>query len=191
MDKLKEIRELLEKFYEGATSREEEIRLRKFFRSATNLSADFQADKELFNSMDSLDQEVNIPPDLDEKISSALDNAQHAESRLRRISFYSLSGLAAGLLIILSVYLGYIRENQSVDLLAQYTVNDPEKAYIEARKALGIISDKWNSGTNQLESLKEVNRGIESISTIRKISSGSRELNLLGNLKKAENIEIQ
>ena len=189
MDKLKHIRNLLVRFYAGNTSKKEENELNRIFRTE-DVPDEFSADKELFFSMAAISEPVDIPFDLNEKIISSLDKAEKSESRLRRINLYSISGLAAGLLIILSVYLGFIREN-TIDVTAQYAIEDPDRAYEEAKKALEYVSQKWNAGTSELQNLEQVNKGLMTISPIKKISSGSRELNLLGNLKKAENIRIQ
>jgi hypothetical protein len=189
MDKLKHIRELLQKFYDGESNRQEELELEAFFRKAEALPEEFITDREFFASIDSLHQPVDVPENLRGKIIDRLAAEEGHESRRRRISIYSLSGLAAGMLIIFSVYLGLMRGSQSQDI-NQFAIKDPELAYEEAKKALVYISDKWNSGTAELTSLKQVNKGFETVSTMQKLSSGSRELNLLGNLQKAEALKL-
>lgn len=189
MDKLEYIRNLLDRFYSGATSKSEETELENFFKEANNLPEDLFADQELFRSMAGLKEPVEVPSDLNAKLIDRLDKAARYELRVRRIGIYSFSGLAAGLLILLSVYLGIVREGHEQSI-QQYAIEDPEIAYIEARKALDYISGKWNTGTSELDNLQQVNKGIETVSTIRKFSSGSRELNLLGNLEKADQIQM-
>jgi hypothetical protein len=190
MDKLTHIKEILGRFYEGSASLQEEKELEAYFLSE-KVPEELSADKEFVLASAKLMEAIEIPDDLDAKILDRITLAEQSERKVRRISVYSLSGLAAGLLILFSVYLGILRENNLNSRLDQYAIEDPERAYQEARKALEFVSAKWNAGTSELNNLQEVNRGIESISTINKISSGSRELNLLGNLKKAENITIQ
>jgi hypothetical protein len=189
MDKLKHIRELLDRFYEGETSKSEEMELERFFMETGKLPQELLADRDLFRSMTDLKQPVDVPSDLNKKLIERLDTAAKSESRVRRIGIYSLSGLAAGLLVLLSVYLGIIRGDHQQSI-QQYAIEDPEIAYIEARRALEYVSSKWNTGTAELENLQQVSKGMESVSTIRKFSSGSRELNLLGNLEKADQIKI-
>ncbi|MEX0981287.1 MAG: hypothetical protein WD577_09195 [Bacteroidales bacterium] len=189
MDKLKQIRNLLDRFYEGITSKSEERELENFFLEADKLPEEFLADNDLFRSMASLKEPVDVPTDLNIKLIDRLDTAARSESRTRRIGIYSLSGLAAGLLVLLSVYLGFIRDNHDQSM-QQYAIEDPEIAYIEAKGALEYISSKWNTGTSELDNLHQINKGMETVSTIRKFSSGSRELNLLGNLEKADHIQI-
>ncbi|MEX2369440.1 MAG: hypothetical protein WD578_00435 [Bacteroidales bacterium] len=189
MDKLKHIRELLRKFYEGETSVAEEQELEAFFNNEKKVPEEFTADREFFRSLAILHQPVEVPGDLHSKIISNLSSEERREHRVRRINIYSFSALAAGLLIILSVYLGIIREGQQ-NSITQYAIEDPEQAYIEARRALEYVSHKWNSGTSELENLNQVQKTINKVSTINKLSSGSKELILLGNLEKADNIEL-
>ena len=189
MDKLKHIRELLDRFYEGVTSKSEEMELENFFLKAEKLPEEFLADRDLFRSLTDLKVPVDVPSDLNKKLIGRLDTAAGSESRVRRIGIYSLSGLAAGLLVLLSVYLGIIRDSHEQSM-QQYAIEDPEIAYVEARRALEYISGKWNTGTSELDNLQQVNKGMETVSTMRKFSSGSRELNLLGNLGKADQIQI-
>jgi hypothetical protein len=189
MDKLKHINELLEKFYQGATSTEEEAELQDYF-NREKVPEELQADRELFVSMASAREPVEVPADLKKKIISGLSGAERAESRSRRIGIYSFSALAAGLLILFSVYLGFLREDQN-PAMTQYAIEDPEMAYKEAKKALQYVSMKWNDGTEQLGNLQQVNKTMETVSTMNKLSSGSRELNLLGNLRKADQIQLQ
>jgi uncharacterized damage-inducible protein DinB len=189
MERLKYIRELLEKFYEGATTSAEEAQLRDFF-SREKVPEELQADRELFVSMASAAEPVEVPADLNKKILSGLSEAKRAESRSRRIGIYSFSALAAGLLILFSVYLGFLREDHS-QAMTQYAIEDPELAYEEAKKALEYVSAKWNDGTSELNNLHQVNKTMETVSTMKKLSSGSKELNLLGNLRKADQIQLQ
>jgi hypothetical protein len=188
MDQLAHIKALLDRFYDGKTSKEEELELERYFSENKDIPAEWSADKEIFLSMAAFQKPVDIPEDLDDKIEARLAVVQKSESRVRRIGIYAFSGLAAGLLIILSVYLGIVKDQGHH--LQQYAIEDPELAYAEAKKALMMVSSRWNEGTAELGNLQQVNKGFETVSTMRKLSSGSRELNLLGNLEKANDIEL-
>lgn len=189
MDHINNIKQVLKKFYEGQTSLEEELQLKEYF-SGDQIPEELLDDKELFVAMDAADTQVPIPGDLNSSLIESISKAEQKESKVKRINLYSFSGLAAGLLIILGVYFAFLRDAPA-DVLAEYTIQDEEMAYIEARKALNYVSSKLNKGTAELEPLKQVNRTIQSIAPLRKLSSGSKELQLLGNLEKAGNIQIQ
>lgn len=189
MDNLNKIKQLLEKFYEGQTSLEEEIHLKEYF-AGDSIPEELLEDKELFVSMGAADGQVIVPGDLNTKLIDTINAAERKETRVKRINLYSFSGLAAGLLIIFSVYFAFLRETPT-DVLAQYTIQDEEQAYLEAKKALTYVSAKLNRGTAELKPLQSVNKSLNSMTPLRKLSSGSKELQLLGNLEKAGGIKIQ
>lgn len=190
MDNIERLKYLLERFYDGNSTLDEEAELSDLLLNA-DLPKEFKFDKELFASLVSASEPVEVPGDLNQKIISLIDEEAKTESRTRRINLFSISALAAGLLLILSVYLVFLRD-QSQDYVTEYSVEDPVKAYEETRKALDLISEKWNTGTAELKNLDEVNKGIrKSVQPMQKLNSGSKEIKLLGNLKKAEGIKLQ
>ncbi len=113
--------------------------------------------------------------------------------RTRRISVFSLSGLAAGLLVVIALYVGYFRDgapgllasNQMTD-----TYEDPQDAYEEARRTLAYVSAKLNTGTSELEHVVRVSKATsDPLKSLSKINKGSKELSLLGQLQRVERIE--
>ena len=69
------IRELLDKFYLGETTREEELELTDFFSSATELPAELEADRKVFAVIAEAQAFAEAPADLDAKIMAAIDEA--------------------------------------------------------------------------------------------------------------------
>ena len=190
MDSLDEIRKRLERFYAGETSLEEEKALENYFSRAT-VPEELIPDKELFHSLSKGKAAVPVPGDLNSKILDTIDRVARKETRTRRISLYSLSGLAAGLLVIIAVYV-YIRVDRPSLLASQQmtdTYNDPMDAYQEAKKALAFVSNKFNEGTSELGYVKEISKTAEPLKSLSKINKGSRELSLLGQLHRVEQIE--
>ncbi len=188
MDKLTSIKELLDKFYEGQTSLEEELHLKEYFLG-DNIPEELLEDKELFVSISATSEHIEVPDNLNSSLIEAISFAEHRESRVKRINLYSFSGLAAGLAIILGVYFAFLRDNPT-EVLAEYTIQDEEVAYLEAKRALTYVSAKLNKGTASLEPLGQVNRSMKTLAPLKKISSGRKELQLLGNVEKAANIKL-
>ncbi len=188
MDKLSNIKKLLDKFYEGQTSLEEEMQLKEYFLG-DNIPGEMLDDKELFVTMSAANENIEMPDSLNSSIIEAISNAEHSESRVKRINLYSFSGLAAGLAIILSVYFAFLRDD-STELLAEYTIQDEEVAYLEAKRALSYVSAKLNKGTAELKPLEQVSKSIKTLAPLNKLSSGRKELQLLGNVEKVANIKL-
>lgn len=192
MESVKDIRKMLDRFYLGETTLEEERKLHEYF-SSHSVPEEFLPDKELFQTIGNGDQSVHVPDDLNQKIISSIDQVERKATRTRRISVFSLSGLAAGLLIMIAVYLFYIRTDTS-PLMASHqmadTYEDPMDAYEEAKRALAYVSAKLNNGTNELEHVKKhVSKTSDPLKSLSKINKGSKELSLLGQLQRASEFE--
>jgi hypothetical protein len=192
MESIKEIRILLERFYQGETSLEEELRLQRYFASHT-VPEELIPDKELFKAFGEGEDSVEVPEELDEKILQSLDRLEKKETRTRRISMYSLSGLAAGLLVMIAVYLFFLRDDNRPMLASNQiadTYADPMQAYEEAKKTLVYVSNKLNTGTSELEQVKQVSKmTTEPLQSLSKINKGSKELSLLGQLRRVGEVE--
>ena len=85
MESVNDIRLMLERFYRGETSLEEEQRLRDWFASAS-VPEDLIPDQELFRSLEMATETVDVPADLDQKIIAGIDQAERRATRTRRIS---------------------------------------------------------------------------------------------------------
>jgi len=183
---------MLDRFYLGETTLEEEKRLDEYFSSRA-VPEEFLPDKDLFQTLGSGDQTVHVPEDLNQKIIHTIEQVERKATRTRRISVFSLSGLAAGLLIMIAVYLFYIRTDTS-PLMASHqmedTYSDPLDAYEEAKRTLAFVSAKLNNGTSELEHVqKHVSKTADPLKSLSKINKGSRELSLLGQLQRAREFE--
>lgn len=194
MESIEQLRRMLEKFYRGETTLEEEKQLQEYF-SSTKVPEEFIPDKELFQTFESGDETIPVPDDLNQKIIASIDQADRKSVRTRRISVFSLTGLAAGLLVLIAVYLFFIRQGDSGSFLAANewsdTYEDPVVAYEEARQALLYVSAKMNNGTEELKHIKQVQKTAEPLQKLSKINKGTKELSLLGQLQRVREIERQ
>ena len=144
---LKELRQLLDKYYEGTSSSQEETILISLLND-DNLPDEFAADRRMF---DLLREEREIPqPDngFEGRIMGAIDkfeNERHTVSLKRTI--YSVVSVAASLLIVVISYF-IIYENRPVD-----TFDDPILAYNETMRVLQDVSMNLNKGSRAIEEL--------------------------------------
>ncbi|RLD47743.1 MAG: hypothetical protein DRI97_19335, partial [Bacteroidetes bacterium] len=136
---------------------------------------------------------VVVPDDLNQKIIDSIDQVERKVTRTRRISVFSLSGLAAGLLVMIAVYLFYVRTD-TTSLLASHemadTYENPSDAYEEAKRTLAYVSAKLNIGTSELEHVKQyVDKTSDPLKSLSKINKGTKELSLLGQLQRVREFE--
>jgi hypothetical protein len=192
MESITEIRKMLERFYRGETTLEEERILQEYFSSAS-VPEELLPDRELFRSLEPSGNFVTVPDSLNRKILDVIDKQEKKEVRTRRISVYALSGLAAGLLVVIALYVGYFRVDQTVQMASNQitdTYNDPQDAYEEAKRTLTYVSAKLNTGTSELEYVKKITKtSSDPLKSLSKINKGSKELSLLGQLQRVEEFD--
>jgi len=165
--------------------------LREFFSSA-DVPEDMIPDRELFRGMEAEADSIRIPESLDSRILKVIDKAEREAARVRRINLFSLSGLAAGLLALIAVYLFFLKTDGPVRLASHQwedTYEDPVQAYEEVRQTLIYVSEKLNTGTSELQRVKEVNKASDPLKSLSKINKGSKELSLLGQLQRVKEVE--
>lgn len=101
---VKHIKDLLEKFYEGTSSQEEEDILFGFFNSGENIPQDMEADRRMFAAFSDPSKYAIPPADLQDRIMEAVDNAPITRAvagtslhskRFSRISIASFAAAAA------------------------------------------------------------------------------------------------
>ena len=192
MESIAEIRKLLDRFYTGETTLEEEQILQDYF-SSTSIPEELMPDRDLFRTLGTSDS-VAVPEGLNQKILDVIDHQEKKVVRTRRISVFSLSGLAAGLLVVIALYVGYFRVDRPSKLAQQMTdtYENPQDAYEEARRTLAFVSAKLNTGTSGLEHVKQVSKTTsDPLKSLSKINKGTKELSLLGQLQRVERFERQ
>lgn len=153
------IRALLEKYWEAATSLEEEAQLREFFVTHQHaLPEDLREVAPLFRYYQlEIDRELPAEPEARVVPITKVRPWQHWMK------------YAAVLLIMAGI--GYSIQQQRVkhdqlivaDLGEVDTYKDPEVAYKETQKALQLLARNLNKGTEQMEKLSYFNEATEKI----------------------------
>jgi hypothetical protein len=192
MESIEKVRKMLERFYRGETTLEEEKWLQDYFSSAT-VPGELLPDKDLFRALGPAGETIPVPGDLNKKILETIDRVNHKEVRTRRISIYSLSGLAAGLLALVAVYVFFLRTDHPFMMAGRQpadTYVDPVEAYKEAKRTLAYVSSKLNYGTSELRYVQEVSKTTtDPLRSLSSINKGTKELLLLGQLQRVREIE--
>jgi len=188
---LKEVQKLLEKFYEGISSLEEEAALHNFFLNE-NIPRELEPDRLYFESMEA--GKLNMQPDADltSDILQAITTPDQKKIKTRGVmtGLYPWIGAAAGLLLILGSYFFLSRQHP------KDTYNDPELAYMEAQKILYYVSSKLNEGTQPLSLIEKAGRKTaplskmevmnRSLNRLQEISSVSGQINRLQPFKQLQ-----
>lgn len=164
--KVDEVEKLINAFYEGNTSIEEEKALLHYFRTA-DVPEHLLAEKEMFLNL--AIHEPEVPGGLEKKLSGLIDTWEQAEKEqlsikpAGKINWRWVSGIAAGILLIFSVWTYTDYHATNVDTLQADTYANPDDALKEAQKALALVSKNLNKGMSQLESANSQMKKVDTI----------------------------
>lgn len=157
---LQYIKKLIDAFYEGNTSREEEQILHEYFLEEL-VPGELEHDKEIFLELYSPEEDV-IPFSLEQKLNSLIDRLDAEETKKtpvvsikpKSINLRRIASIAASILIVLSIGIYYHFNKADSQTIAD-TYTNPEDAYMETEKALLFVSTKLNKGFDQVESAQK------------------------------------
>jgi hypothetical protein len=147
-----ELNRLIEKYYKGESTVEEEDALRDYF-TRSDIPEGYEAEKAIFSfyteSADFIEPSVNF----EAKILAGID-ASERKNGFQSIKRYliPLMSTAAGLLILIGSYLFFVSKSESHD-----TFKDPKIAYAETIRILHDVSVRLNRGSQALEPVGKIN----------------------------------
>jgi len=166
----KEIKRLLEKYYNAESSEEEELIIRNFFRGG-HIPEELRSDREIFAYYEEMSGIREPSGNLEGRIIAAIAGSeQKIGSPFRKRILISLSAVAAILLILAGSYFFLARESGPGD-----TFTDPRIAYTETMKILYDVSARMNRGTMALATVGRM----EEI-TAKSLDELSRPANVIG-----------
>lgn len=153
------MKDLLEKYFEGKTSLEEEAQLKSYFRSG-QVEESLKQYQPLFQLFEK-EQEVALPADFDQKLMARLDsqprifNLHTWQRRLLRIA-------AIGAVLLAAYFAFHTTDTAPAPVAAtaidwsKYEITDEQQALEETKKALRLVSEKLNRGKHK--TIKEVSK---------------------------------
>ncbi|MEE4215233.1 MAG: hypothetical protein V2I34_09190 [Bacteroidales bacterium] len=145
------LKNLLEKFYEGISTADEERKALEMLRR-NDLPPEFYDDRMILEGLYGKSEIPEPSPDLGKRIMTAIDDSEK-EKRIiggkRRL--YSMVAVAASLLVIISFWFVLADNNRVRD-----TYSDPQLAYNETVEILYYLSENLNTGRTQMEDLSMI-----------------------------------
>ena len=173
---------LIEKYYAGETSPEEEKELKAFFLEG-DMPAEYLGLKEQFEIMDLMSKE-QVSDDFDSKLMKNI-SGNKKDSKTFIGSFW-ISGIAATILLFIAIWFG-------TDLLnpkAVYgTITDPELAFNETKKVLDEVSKKMNKGiTPAKKTVDKVEGSVKQAGEIKKINEALNKAKSIDKLEEASDL---
>lgn len=158
------IRQLLERYYQGTTTRDEERRLKAYF-AQDDVPPTLAAEREMFRYLaHEARQTPPLPQGLEERLARSIDRWAAEDSRrlhaktLRRPRLWRwTASIAASLLLASAIGLHLYTQHSAAP---RDTFDDPKLAYAEARRALGLFDDTFDKGEQQVEEARKAAREV-------------------------------
>lgn len=138
------IKVLLERFYDGQTTEEEENILRNYFDS-DEVASELETEKAFFSQLPTAEG-------LEQRISRHIDQLAAQGKNTRRAHVRWIAGIAASMLLLVSAGL-YFGTNRP-DPFYQDTYDTPEEAYATTEKAITLLATNVNKGLKSIEQIK-------------------------------------
>jgi hypothetical protein len=181
---LQKIEKLIEKYENGETTSIEEKSLRLFFQN-DKVPQHLMEYKDLFAFYQVAAKEELQSNDFDEKILAEIEDGKIISFQpVNRKKLYFISTIAAGILILLGIYLRNGINGSSL----KETYNDPVLAYAETKKILMKVSSGMNAGVSEMKSIKEFNDGLNELEKVAAFQTGLNQLGKVTIFNKAQEI---
>ena len=131
------LKELLDKYYDGDTSPEEELELKTYF-SGNNVLPGYEAEKEIFSYYSGMEKIIVPSADFEMRIIKSVDDLERIKLKNNnRKRYITLFSAAATILIMIGSWFFLLREREPAD-----TFSDPTIAYAETMRILNNVSVK-------------------------------------------------
>lgn len=175
---MKKAKQLLDKYFEGETTLEEEAQLRQYFQSE-EIPQDLEVYRPLFSYF------TEPIPSYSEKAEAKLLQALEAEEQssdrkeksanIRRMGGLRLWAAAASIALLLSLGFWWIQPAKPAAVVAEtessaeidwskYEVESPEVAYQNMSKAFNLVANKMEEGKEQTrKGFKEIHEAQEKL----------------------------
>ncbi|MBW6459674.1 MAG: hypothetical protein K0B08_03795 [Bacteroidales bacterium] len=179
-----EIEKLLNRYFEGETSLEEENQLREFF-SGDQIPEKFSGVAAYFSFMQSEAARFLDKPGFDQQvIAGSPGNKMSKIIKFRQQWYYWASGVAVSIMILVAVFVKFDPFSPRIE----DTFQDPQVAYQEAKKILFFVADQLNNGTSRLEPVTRFETGLKSLSPVASYDDGISEISRLNHIDKTSKL---
>ena len=151
----KEIKQLLQLYFNGKSSLEDERNLETYFQSE-NVAEELEEYAEFFGGISELTSTVDDSTIEEDVMDFILEN-EHKEKTKYRWLWKTVTGIAASIIIVLGGFLFYQEQQKPF----KDTFENPEVAYAHAEQTLQFVSGKYNKGLAELANFEKLQTASE------------------------------
>ena len=164
---LHKVKELLESYYEGRTTLNEEKQLKRFFANE-NIPPEFEADRLYFESLEDYTG-LLVPPNIESIVTSAIQKEEFKREEKKNRIYRIVTGtsIAASLLLFFVVGWFIVQNRYSNQLVDTYT--DPQIAFEQTRALLQKVSKNMNKASKELQYMSVISETMEIMEPINQL----------------------
>lgn len=151
----REIKHLLQRYFEGETTVAEEQLIDAYFNSG-NVAEELKEYTGFFRGKSELKEAV-YEDKIEEDILKLINANEPKQKTRRLILWQAVTGIAASVVIVLGGYLFYQQKEQPMN----DTFENPEVAYAYAEQTLAYVSAKYNKGIAGLSNFNKLQTAAE------------------------------
>ncbi|WP_194852397.1 hypothetical protein [Nonlabens antarcticus] len=140
---------LLEKYWKGDTSLQEEQQLQSYFKG-DKVSAEHEVYRKLFHGF-----EIESSIEIDSYDAFAKVKSQESSNHIFKKRTWTSVAVAASVAVMVAVGSGYYQQDAQADL---GTYETPEEAYSATVEALQMVSSKFNKGKENLKPVNQIEK---------------------------------
>ena len=184
---INQIKHLLTNYFNGVTTLEEEKLLFRYFAEESDIPPELASYRSQFNLLGSIADKKPDTAELNHKIVERIDNLiNRRDPGLPGRSFNRFLVAASIALFIgisgLVIYKMYYSGPKD-------TFKDPQLAYNQAEKALMYVSMQMNRGMEPLSSVSKISTGTSKLSILGKMDESMGMLNLVSFINQSSNLK--
>jgi len=181
----REIETVLEKYYNGESSLREEHLLKEFF-TKENVPAHLQEHQAIFGFF-AREEDTALRKNPEAFLQDKKDKGKIIPMAARSKRLYYTLSLAASIVLIAGLIttfqLGLFTPTQPYG-----TITDPDLAYVEARNALFLVSERFNNGIGQARQLQTFQDGMDRAKYLEMFQNGFSKAEKFNRLEKYQPI---
>lgn len=151
---LKEIKQQLQRYFDGESSDLDERQLEAYFRSG-NVADELKEYAGFFGAISELAGTVAGDSTIEEEVMDHILENENREKTRYRWLWKTVTGIAASIIIVLGSVMIYEQQHKPF----KDTFDNPEQAYAYAQETLRYVSSKYNKGLAELSNFDKLRQG--------------------------------
>lgn len=171
------LKDILSKYYDGLTSIEEDKLLKKYFLEHA-IPDSFLTDQAILYA--SRQEEISLFPN--NELWNVIKQHESKHNRYRK-TVRLISTIAASLLIMVSLGIGFYLSTEKQSSIAKDTFSNPQDAYKAVQKYLGFTSTKLSYAYTEIKPIEKLSIPCDAIQPFSDIDKNLQRLNHLNRLK--------